>query len=108
MLSDLRESGSIEQDADIVSFIYRPEYYKITEDESGRDLRGVAEIIIAKHRNGETNTAKLKWTGNLAKFDNLDHSDFDIRTMPSKLNSPSNEPPGIEIAPMDPDDDDMF
>jgi len=116
MLSDLRESGSIEQDADIVSFIYRPEYYKITENEAGQDLRGVAEIIIAKHRNGETNTAKLKWIGNLAKFDNLDHSDFDIginpdgqtRTMPSKLNSSLNEPPGIEIAPMDPDDDDMF
>lgn len=116
MLSDLRESGSIEQDADIVSFIYRPEYYKITEDESGQDLRGVAEIIIAKHRNGETSTAKLKWIGNLAKFDNLIQNDFNLgisedgqmRTLSSKINNPSSEPPGMELPPMDPLDDEPF
>ena len=50
-LSDLRESGAIEQDADIVSFIYRPEYYQIMEDEEGQSLKGIAEVIIAKHRN---------------------------------------------------------
>lgn len=116
MLSDLRESGSIEQDADIVSFIYRPEYYKITEDESGQDLRGVAEIIIAKHRNGETSTAKLKWIGNLAKFDNLIQNDYNLgisedgqmRTMSSKINSSSAEPPGFEMPPMDPMEDEPF
>ena len=50
-LSDLRESGAIEQDADMVLFIHRPEYYHLYTDEKGRDLRGMAEIIIAKHRN---------------------------------------------------------
>lgn len=59
MLSDLRESGSIEQDADIVTFLYRPEYYDIREDELGHSTDGVAEFIIAKHRNGETRDVKL-------------------------------------------------
>ncbi|HNA41314.1 MAG TPA: replicative DNA helicase [Saprospiraceae bacterium] len=67
-LSDLRESGAIEQDADIVSFIYRPEYYKITEDEEGNDTRGLAEIIIAKHRNGALETVKLAFKSEFAKF----------------------------------------
>lgn len=71
-LSDLRESGAIEQDADIVCFIHRPEYYKIYEDEKGRDLRGLAEFIIAKHRNGATGNILLRFTGELAKFKNLD------------------------------------
>src|SRR5690606_25560326 len=57
-LSDLRESGAIEQDADIVSFIYRPEYYQIDEDENGNSLKGIAEIIVAKHRNGALDTVK--------------------------------------------------
>jgi replicative DNA helicase len=52
ILSDLRDSGEIEQDADIVTFLYRPEYYGITEDESGNSTRGLAELIIAKHRGG--------------------------------------------------------
>ena len=52
-LSDLRESGAIEQDADMVCFIHRPEYYKIYTSQDGTDLRGMAEIIIAKHRNGD-------------------------------------------------------
>lgn len=67
MLSDLRESGSIEQDADIVMFLYRDEYYnKETED------KNVAEVIIAKHRNGEVGTVKLAFLGALSKFGNLD------------------------------------
>lgn len=72
MLSDLRESGSIEQDADMVLFLYRPEYYGLTEDEDGRPTAGVGEIIIAKHRNGETGTVRLGFVGKYVKFVNLD------------------------------------
>jgi len=72
MLSDLRESGSIEQDADIVSFIYRPEYYGMLTDEDGASLENVGEIMIAKHRNGSVENVKLKFIKELAKFTNLD------------------------------------
>ena len=74
LLSDLRESGAIEQDADIVSFIYRPEYYKIEEwdDEERSPTEGQAEFIIAKHRNGGLDNIRLKFIGKLGKFDNLD------------------------------------
>jgi replicative DNA helicase len=72
MLSDLRESGAIEQDADIVSFIYRPEYYGITEDEDGNNTTGTGEIIIAKHRNGSLASVRLKFIAHLAKFANMD------------------------------------
>ena len=75
-LSDLRESGAIEQDADIVSFIYRPEYYQILEDETGQSLKGVAEIIIAKHRNGALDTVRLRFTDHFAKFGNLEDPAF--------------------------------
>lgn len=75
-LSDLRESGAIEQDADIVSFIYRPEYYQIMEDEDGTPLKNVAEIIVAKHRNGATDTVKLKFISEFAKFTDLEDSSF--------------------------------
>jgi replicative DNA helicase len=71
-LSDLRESGSIEQDADIVMFLYRPEYYKITVDEEGMPTQGMAEIIISKHRNGSTGTVKLKFIGKYTKFADFD------------------------------------
>ena len=71
VLSDLRESGAIEQDADIVSFIHRPEYYNLMEDEAG-PTQGIGNIIIAKHRNGSTGTIRLKFIGKYAKFDNLD------------------------------------
>lgn len=98
-LSDLRESGSIEQDADIVMFLYRPEYYKITVDEEGMPTQGMAECIIAKHRNGQTGTAKLKFIGKYTKF-----ADFDapivsdnpfsgMITRESRLNRPEEEPP---------------
>lgn len=70
-LSDLRESGAIEQDADIVCFIHRPEYYKITEDpNTGRSLKGIAQIIIAKHRNGATDDVDLYFAQNHAMFVN--------------------------------------
>src|SRR5579863_993934 len=72
MLSDLRESGSIEQDADMVLFLYRPEYYGLTEDENGMPTQGVGEVIIAKHRNGETGTVRLKFVGKYVKFVDLD------------------------------------
>ena len=72
MLSDLRESGSIEQDADMVLFLYRPEYYGLTEDEEGNPTNNVGEVIIAKHRNGETGTVRLKFVGKYVKFANLE------------------------------------
>jgi replicative DNA helicase len=67
-LSHLRESGAIEQDADIVMFLYRPEYYKITEDEQGRSLLGVVEVIMAKHRNGSLGSVELQFIGKYTKF----------------------------------------
>ena len=75
MLSDLRESGAIEQDADIVTFIYRPEYYKIYEWDNGDDSRSQAEIIIAKHRNGALENVRLKFTPEFAKFSDIDYFD---------------------------------
>jgi replicative DNA helicase len=86
-LSDLRESGAIEQDADIVSFIYRPEYYGILEDEEGQSLKSVAEFIVAKHRNGALDTVKIKFTDTFAKFSNLDDPSFS-GSMESSLSGP--------------------
>ncbi len=71
VLSDLRESGSIEQDADQVMFIYRPEMHGITEDEDGNPTKGVAELIIAKNRHGQIETIKLKYVERFAKFEDL-------------------------------------
>jgi replicative DNA helicase len=70
-LSDLRESGAIEQDADIVAFIHRHEAYQIFEDEQGRDTRGIGDIIIAKHRNGAVGEVRLRFIAEYAKFENL-------------------------------------
>ncbi len=73
LLSDLRESGAIEQDADIVSFIYRPEYYGIHEwDDDQTPADGQAELIIAKHRNGSLENVRLKFEGAMARFSDLD------------------------------------
>lgn len=74
VLSDLRESGAIEQDADIVGFIYRPEYYGILTDANGNSTHGLAQILIAKHRNGAVTDVDLEFKGHLAKFTNRDHS----------------------------------
>ena len=71
-LSDLRESGAIEQDADMVIFIHRPEYYHLYRDENGNDLRGKAVIIIAKHRNGAVGDVLLTFKGQYARFENPD------------------------------------
>ncbi|CAL2095668.1 replicative DNA helicase [Tenacibaculum sp. 190524A02b] len=74
LLSDLRESGAIEQDADIVSFIFRPEYYGMTEwdDDDHSPCEGQGEFIVAKHRNGGLDNIRLKFTGHLAKFSDLE------------------------------------
>lgn len=76
VLSDLRESGSIEQDADMVTFLYRPEYYGIQFDEDQNPTAGVGEVIIAKHRNGSLETVKLRFIGELTKFTNLDRGGY--------------------------------
>ncbi len=91
LLSDLRESGAIEQDADIVSFIYRPEYYKIDEwdDEERTPTQGQAEFMVAKHRNGGLDSIRLKFIGHLGKFENLD--DFGTVEFHSKMNGPGND-----------------
>ena len=73
VLSDLRESGAIEQDADIVCFIHRPEYYtRSSEDAEGNNIRGLAQLIVAKHRSGSVGTVKLKFISKYAKFENWD------------------------------------
>lgn len=74
MLSDLRESGSIEQDADMVLFLYRPEYYGLEFDEDNNPTQGVGEVIVAKHRNGETGRVRLKFVGKYVKFTDLEQN----------------------------------
>ena len=91
-LADLRESGAIEQDADMVCFIHRPEYYKITDDGQGHDLRGLAEIIIAKHRNGAVGTVYLRFLSNMAKFINLEDDIPVSREFTSKMNKDVSTP----------------
>ena len=88
-LSDLRESGAIEQDADIVCFIHRPEYYtKSDTDAEGNDIRNLAYFIIAKHRNGQVCDVKLKFRGKYTRFENWDdqESSFTETTVGSKIN----------------------
>lgn len=95
-LSDLRESGAIEQDADIVAFIHRPEYYGIKE-EDGISTAGMATIIVAKHRNGAVEDVKLKFVQSLAKFQDLDQviselppsSNIEGQTFGSRMNQQS-------------------
>ena len=96
ILSDLRESGAIEQDADLVMFIYRAEYYKLDQDENGNPTAGMAEINIAKHRNGSLGTITLRFISKFAKFTDPETGDLDtipqeggenMRTFPSKMNN---------------------
>ena len=104
-LSDLRESGAIEQDADMVCFIHRPEYYKIFQDEKGNDLHGMAEIIIAKHRNGSVGDVLLRFKSEYARFQNPD----DDMIVPmegevlrgSGMNDPGMVPPPPADVPQD-------
>lgn len=110
MLSDLRESGAIEQDADLVLFLYRPEYYGYSEDEEGMPTAGIAEVIVAKNRHGECDTVKLKFNGAVMLFKDLDldnmnnfttlnpsasslNNNFIIRNMPYKEDDDGDEMP---------------
>lgn len=75
ILSDLRESGSIEQDADMVGFLYRADYYGFTQDAEGNDLTGMADFIIAKHRHGSTGKARIRFRAEYAKFEDVEYFD---------------------------------
>jgi replicative DNA helicase len=104
VLSDLRESGSIEQDADLVTFIFRPEYYGITQDEEGNDNTGLTEIIIRKHRNGSPGTVNLKFVKHFGKFTDWGYSDYGDDTIQdssvtfgSKMNDMSPFEPGEDM-----------
>lgn len=124
MLSDLRESGSIEQDADMVIFLYRPEYYGILEDEEKNSTKGIGEVIIAKHRNGSLETIKLRFIGQFTKFADLENdfgnhnadssfSSFpsssdgpEFMRLPSKLNDNFNKNDDFDLGQNIPNDDD--
>lgn len=93
LLSDLRESGAIEQDADMVCFIHRPEYYKLYDDGNGKDLRGLGQIIVAKHRNGATDEIWLRFIGKYTRFQNENdaydeslYANVQYETKSSKMN----------------------
>jgi replicative DNA helicase len=105
LLSDLRESGAIEQDADMVLFVHRPEYYHLEYGPNGEDYRGMAEIIIAKHRKGATDIILLKFRGKYTRFENPDDNMFEDRLnsggeiVGSKINGDDHilqfQPPGL-------------
>ena len=113
-LSDLRESGAIEQDADMVCFIHRPEYYKIYQDPtSGKDLRGLAQIIIAKHRSGATEDIDLKFRGQYTQFLNEEDDRDPMGVYGSRANSVnvSSQPsatPASMLPPQVPDYDPFY
>jgi replicative DNA helicase len=101
VLSDLRESGSIEQDADMVMFLYRPEYYGFTTDDEGNTTVGLAEIIIAKQRNGPTGTVRAQFISKYGKFTDWstlpagegEAGAANIITLPSRMN----QQPDIDV-----------
>lgn len=110
-LSDLRESGAIEQDADIVAFIHRPEYYGMTEDENGQSTIGMAEFILAKHRNGSVGTVKLRFRKEQARFLDYDadtaneqygYVDSSMGTRPGALEGSTGADFGAEFETFDP------
>lgn len=92
-LSDLRESGAIEQDADIVCFIHRPEYYLHSgEDSEGNDIRGLALFIVAKHRSGKVDDVKMRFVSRFARFQNWDENSIATQNIVgSRLNGPSGD-----------------
>jgi len=103
LLSDLRESGAIEQDADIVSFIFRPEYYGMTEwdDDEHTPCEGQGEFIVAKHRNGGLDNIRLKFTGHLAKFSDLEEGFSSEFQSSMNADFPSDVFPDQRIEPKD-------
>lgn len=117
-LSDLRESGAIEQDADIVMFIYRPEYYKIDQYEDGTPTAGMADVILAKHRSGGTGDVHMRFIGKYTRFENREeanigttsfsmglpqNAEFDAATGAVVIDSKMNDD-----VPIDPDPDDQM
>lgn len=99
-LSDLRESGAIEQDADIVCFIHRPEYYiKSDTDAEGNDIRNLAQFIIAKHRNGQVTDVKLRFRGQYTRFENWNDEDrmYGEATVGSRINAADDQPGTIAV-----------
>jgi len=103
-LSDLRESGAIEQDADMVIFLYRPEYYKITQDAEGNSTAGTAEIVIAKHRNGALATIPVRFIDRLAKFTEPENfmpaGEGQIRIIKSKMSELPDEDAAADDGPL--------
>ena len=96
-LSDLRESGAIEQDADIVCFIHRPEYYLRSDtDAAGNDIRGLAEFIVAKHRSGRVDDVKMRFRSKYARFENWDDNISEIT--PQRIGSRMNADAGQQGA----------
>ena len=96
ILADLRDSGTLCDDADIVCFIHRPEYYKITEDNQGNSLIGIGEFLVAKNRNGAVGDAQMRFKSAYARFDNLEEiqfSDFDFTEYQSEINQRNKENP---------------
>src|SRR5690349_10121803 len=93
-LSDLRESGAIEQDADMVMFLYRPEYYDVTTSAEGDNIKGLTEVKIAKHRNGMLDTVKLKALLHIQKFTNWDEDPYSGIGLPGGSWKPIDESGG--------------
>lgn len=89
VLADLRESGAIEQDADVVLFVHRPEMYGFEKDEDGNPTEGIAELIVGKQRNGPTGTVKLSFVKRYAQFENLAR----FREAPGLISPPTEETP---------------
>lgn len=99
-LSDLRESGAIEQDADIVCFIHRPEYYlRSDQDASGNDIRGLAEFIVAKHRSGSVDDVKMRFKAKYARFENWTENDMTSGMIGSAMNDMTmSDVAGVNVA----------
>ena len=108
LLSDLRESGAIEQDADMVLFVHRPEYYHLEYGPNGEDYRGMAEVIIAKHRKGATDIVLLKFRGEFTRFENPEdnmlgnHAPISGEIMGSMINGENNGMPFPPPGPYNP------